>query len=349
MIRRTNGCWDISKGYAPPKKKKVSNNRTYLILLVISFLILESSTLTFRKSENKNKHTCFFQDLARNPEVFLGQSIVKQQQPPPRIWVGRICFFGVVSGGKFPSLEPGNFVKEKTTKTREPGGFPPQPCSDWDNKSRMGKWLPADSASLRMRYLGSEVDSNQKEVGLRKNSCRFWKKNVFLGGAKSSWILVWYSKKKVKKQKQRNMMLQSMLFLKKNEDLWERKCDPLETSVRFRIQNPWFQPCHQTLWIMDININSLRSMETCQTCHTKNLKQNDTQQPMLQKADDALTQVQRDVIVNEIAAKQTWSKQPLMYPAWKKDHYFKRQGIVFQSAIFSGDVLLFRGGIPFDL
>lgn len=97
-------------------------------------------------------------------------------------------------------------------------------------------------------------------------------------------------------------MLQSMLFLKKNRRLLGAKCDPLETSVRFRIQNTWFQPCHQTLRIMDININSLRSMETC---HTKNLEQNDTQQPMLQKADDALTQVQRDVIVNEIAAKQT--------------------------------------------
>ena len=61
---------------------------------------------------------------------------------------------------------------------------------------------------------------------------------------------------------------------------------------------------------------------------------------MLQKADDALTQVQRDVIVNEIAAKQTWRKQRLIYPAlkgkeWSSNHQFFFRGMCY-----------FSGGYP---
>lgn len=137
----------------PPLKKKVSNNRTYLILLVISLLILESSTINSSEVGKKcNKHTSFFPRPCNLNLRYFFVKINCQQQPAP----------------------PEN-----------------PPCSDWDSKSRMGKWLPADSASLRMRYLGGGIGginglrsqhSNQKRWDSEKTPAVFEKNTFFFWG-----------------------------------------------------------------------------------------------------------------------------------------------------------------------
>ena len=138
----------------PPKKKSFKQSN---ISNCVGHLILDFGIFNLNfsgKSETKNEHTSFF------------------PRPFPWTW------------GFFSSIH--------CQATTAPP--PPRPCSDWDSKSRMGKWLPADSASLRMRYLGQvrlgvenglpELESpTKKRWDSEKKLLPFLKKPVFfLGG-----------------------------------------------------------------------------------------------------------------------------------------------------------------------